>query len=107
MAKAPVIEEAQLRHMLKVAAVSGESPVRNVALLTTIYGTGMMPTELARMPLHAFLNSDNTVREKSCVAAEIAFNGKERPLYWSNDKVVTAIKAFSMALLPDNGLTNT
>jgi len=94
MAKAPVIEEAQLRHMLKVAAVSGESPARNVALLTTIYGTGMMPTELARIPLSAYLNADGTVREKSCVAAEISFNGKERPLYWSNDKVVAAIDAY-------------
>lgn len=94
MAKAPYIEEGRLRHLLKVAAVSGESPLRNVALLTTVYGTGMMLTEIARMPLRAYLNGDGSVRVKSCVDAAIAYNGKERPIYWSNDKVVKAIDAY-------------
>jgi site-specific recombinase XerD len=94
MAKAPYIEEGRLRHLLKVAAVSGESPLRNVALLTTVYGTGMMLTEIARMPVRAYLNGDGFVREKSCVDAAIAYNGKERPIYWSNAKVVKAIDAY-------------
>jgi site-specific recombinase XerD len=94
MAKAPYIEEGRLRHLLKVAAVSGESPLRNVALLTTVYGTGMMLTEIARMPVRAYLNGDGSVREKSCVDAAIAYNGKERPIYWSNAKVVKAIDAY-------------
>lgn len=38
MAKAPYIEEGRLRHLLKVAVISGESLLRNVALLTTVYG---------------------------------------------------------------------
>jgi len=75
MAKAPYIEEGRLRHLLKVAAVSGELPLRNVALLTTVYGTGMMLTEIARMPVRAYLNGDGSVRVKSCVAAAIAYNG--------------------------------
>lgn len=94
MAKAPYIEDGRLKHLLKVAAISGESPVRNVALLTTVYGTGMMLTEIARMPVRAYLNGDGSVREKSCVDAAIAYNGKERPLYWSNTKVVKAIDAY-------------
>lgn len=94
MAKAPYIEEGRLRHLLKVAAVSGESPLRNVALLTTVYGTGMMLTEIARLPVRAYLNGDGSVRVKSCVDAGIAYNGKERPIYWSNAKVVKAIDAY-------------
>lgn len=94
MAKAPYIEDGRLKHLLKVAAISGESPVRNVALLTTVYGTGMMLTEIARLPLRAYLSGDNSVREKSCVDAGIAYNGKERPIYWSNVKVVKAIDAY-------------
>lgn len=81
MAKAPYIEEGRLRHLLKVAAISGESPLRNVALLTTVYGTGMMLTEIARLPVRAYLNGDGSVRVKSCVDAAIAYNGKERPIY--------------------------
>jgi site-specific recombinase XerD len=94
MAKAPYIEEGRLRHLLKVAAVSGELPLRNVALLTTVYGTGMMLTEIARLPVRAYLNGDGSVRVKSCVHAGIAYNGKERPIYWSNAKVVKAIDAY-------------
>ena len=94
MAKAPYIEEGRLRHLLKVASISGESPLRNVALLTTVYGTGMILTEIARLPVRAYLNGDGSVRVKSCVDAAIAYNGKERPIYWSNAKVVKAIDAY-------------
>lgn len=94
MAKAPYIEEGRLRRLLKVAAVSCESPVRNFALLTTVYGTGMMLTEIARLPVRAYLNGDGSVRVKSCVDTGIAYNGKERPIYWSNAKVVKAIDAY-------------
>lgn len=94
MAKAPYIEEGRLRHLLKVAAVSGEWPLCNVALLTTVYGTGMMLSELARLPVRAYLNSDGSVCVKSCVDAGVAYNGKERQIYWSNAKVIKAIDAY-------------
>lgn len=94
MAKAPFIEDARLKHMLKVAAISGECPERNVALLYVIYGTGMMLTEVARMPLSRYLKADSTILEKSAVTADIAYNGKERPLWWSNTKVVAAIDKY-------------
>lgn len=94
MAKAPYIEEGRLRHLLKVAAVSGQSPLRNVALLATVYGTGMMLTEIARMPVRAYLSGDGSIRVKSCVDARIAYNRKERPIYWSNAKVTNAIDAY-------------
>jgi hypothetical protein len=32
--------------------------------------------------------------EKSWIAAEVAYNGKERPLWWSNTKVVNAIDKY-------------
>jgi len=106
MPKAPYIEEGRLRHLLKVAAISGESPLRNVALLTTVYGTGMMLTEIARMPVPAYLNGDGSVRVKSCVDAAIAYNAKERPLYWSNAKVVKAIDAYlAYRIVYRHGLT--
>lgn len=91
MAKAPFIEDHRLKHLLKVAAASGEFPVRNVALLTCVYGTGMMLTELARLPIKAYLLPDGTILDESAVTADIAYNGAERPLYWSNAKLVTAI----------------
>ncbi|MEC4722778.1 site-specific integrase [Noviherbaspirillum sp. CPCC 100848] len=94
MAKAPFIEDARLKHMLKVAGISGESPERNVALLYVIYGTGIMLTEVARMPVSRYLKPDGTLLEKSAITPEIAYNGKERPLWWSNAKVVAAIDKY-------------
>ena len=94
MAKAPYIEDHRLKHMLKVAAISGEFPVRNVALLTCAYGTGMMLTELARFPLKAYLNPDGSVRDESAVTPDIAYNRSDRPLYWANKKVVEAIDKY-------------
>ena len=94
MAKTLFIEDHRLKHLLKIAAVSGEFPVRNVALLTTVYGTGMMLTEIARLPLKAYLRADGGLVDKSSVAAEIAYNGTARPLYWSNAKVTKAIDQY-------------
>lgn len=94
MAKAPFTEDARLKHMQKVAAISGECPERNVALLYVIYGTGMMLTEVARLPVSRYLKADGGLLEKSAVTAEVAYNGKERPLWWSNAKVVTSIDRY-------------
>ena len=94
MAKAPFIEDSRLRHLLKVTAVSGESPERNVALLHVIYGTGMMLTEVATMRIEHYLTPDGSIREKSSVPADVAYNGKERPLWWSNSKVTDSIDKY-------------
>jgi site-specific recombinase XerD len=68
MAKAPVVEDKDLRHMLKVAAVSGEFPVRDVALLYLIYGTGAMLTEVASL-----LTGDYRVEGANARAARRTF----------------------------------
>lgn len=94
MAKAPFIEDARLKHLLKVAAIAGEVPVKNLALLYVVYGTGMMLTEIARMPVSRYLKPDSSILEKSTVPADVAYNGRERPLWWSNAKVTAAIDKY-------------
>lgn len=91
MAKAPVIEESEFRHALKVAAVTGQSKERDVALLWVAYGTGMMPIELAKLTVGDYLAADGSVRVEAEVRANMAFNGIVRPLYWSNKGVVAAL----------------
>lgn len=91
MAKSPYTEKSRLRHPLKIAAISGEFLLRNVALLTTVYGTGRMLTEIARMPIRTHLNGGDSTRAKSSVDALICYTGRERSIYWSNAKVVKAI----------------
>jgi site-specific recombinase XerD len=94
MAKALYVEGKDLNRMLKIAAVSGELPVRNVALLTTIYGTGMMLTEVATLPLKAYLRPDGAVLVDSEVPTEIAYNGNARPVKWTSKRVIEAVDAY-------------
>lgn len=94
MAKPPYIEDKQLKHMLKVATVTGDSPVRDVALLYVAYGTGMMLTELASITVKDYLTETGEVRAESSVRAEIAHNNRERPLYWTNPRVLAALDAY-------------
>ena len=94
MAKAPVVEESEFRHAVKVASVTGQSKERDVALLWVAYGTGMMPIELAKLTVGDYRCADGSVREESAIRAEIAFNGLARNLYWSNKGVVAAVNAY-------------
>lgn len=94
MAKAPVVEESEFRHAVKVAAITGQAKLRDVALLLVAYGTGMMPIELAKLTVADYLAADGTVRDESEVRPEIAFNDLPRPLYWSNKSVCAAVDAY-------------
>jgi site-specific recombinase XerD len=93
MAKAPVIEAHQIRHAMKVAAVTGQTPLRDVALLAVLYSTGLTPNELAKLVVADYLAPDGAVRVESSVRAESAFNGKPRPLIWANQKARDALDA--------------
>ena len=94
MAKPPVIEPHEIRHALKVAAVSGQNPVRDVALLTVFYGTGLTANEVAKLLVSDYLSESGRIRVDSTVRREIAFNGKARPLVWANARTCAAIDAY-------------
>ncbi|KVT55547.1 site-specific integrase [Burkholderia ubonensis] len=91
MAKAPVIELHQVRHALKVAAITGQAPLRDVALLAVLYSTGVTPNEAAKLTVSDYLGADGAVRVDSTLRPEIAFNGKGRPLIWANAKAREAV----------------
>jgi len=65
MAKAPVVEEGQFRHAIKVAAVTGQTPARDAALLCVLYGTGMTATELAQLEVADLLDEGGGYRRES------------------------------------------
>lgn len=101
MSKAPVVEESEIRHMVKVASITGQSKERDVALLWVAYGTGMMPIEIAKLLVGDYLAEDGSVRDESEIRADIAFNGIARPLFWSNKSVVNALNAYLAARTKD------
>lgn len=94
MAKAPVIEAAQMRHAFKVAGVTGQTPARDVALLHVLYGTGMTATEVAQLEVADVLDVRGEFRRRSEVRAAISFNGRTRPVYWVNAKLCEALDAY-------------
>jgi hypothetical protein len=94
MAKPPVVESRDLDHAVRVARVTGSQGVRNAALLYTLFGTGLMPSELAALRVADVVSSQGEIRRKSLVRGEIAYNGYERTLYWSNSKVRNAIEDY-------------
>ncbi|MGN7104849.1 tyrosine-type recombinase/integrase [Ralstonia holmesii] len=94
MPKPPVIEENQVRHAVKVAAVTGQNSVRDVALLLVAYGTGLTPNEIAKLLVSDFLKPNGDVLIESTVRAEIAFNGKARSLLWASPKVRAAVEQY-------------
>lgn len=106
MAKPPVIEDAQMRHAFKVAAVSGQTPARDVALLHVLYGTGMTATELAQLEVADVLDEGGAFRRKAEVRPAISFNGRSRPVFWVNPKVCAALDGyFATRLKAGHGVT--
>ena len=94
MAKTPYVTDQEMKRLLKITATSGELPVRNIALLRAIYGVGLTLNEVATIPLRAYLTPKGDVMEKSAVTSEIAYNGLERPLYWTSETLVAAVDAY-------------
>jgi site-specific recombinase XerD len=94
MAKPPVIEDSQIEHLIKATAAYSRMPVRDTALILTLYGTAMANTELATITVGDYLMPDGSVRVTSAVPPDVAHNGTKRALYWSNKRVVAAVDAY-------------
>lgn len=94
MSKAPVVEDNDLEHAVKVARITGSQGIRNAALLYTLFGVALTPAEICKLTVHDYLQADGTVRKRHLVRAEVAYNGHQRPLYWANPKLVAAIDAY-------------
>lgn len=94
MPKPAVVEPRELEHACKVARVTGSQGVRNAALLYTLFGTGMFPSEIGALRIADVLSSQGEIKRKSLVRAEISYNGYERTLYWSNEKLRRALEDY-------------
>jgi hypothetical protein len=81
--KALVVEKHQFAHMANVAAITGQLPQRDVALLAVAYGIGLQSNEVARLLVSDYLHADGSVKRETVLRREIAFNGKERDLFWT------------------------
>ena len=59
--------------------------------LLCFFGTGMKPTELSQLLVSDYLSPGGETLAETVVRAEIAFNGRPRPLCWVNQKLIKAV----------------
>lgn len=94
MAKPQIVEDKDLDHLIKVTRVtSGEHACRNVALVYTLFGTGMMPSEIASLKVEDYLHKGE-IRIETEIRPDISFNGRSRPLMWANKRLTAAIDEY-------------
>jgi integrase/recombinase XerD len=92
MAKPIIVEDKDLDLILRVTkATCGSHALRNVALMLTLFGTGLKPSEIAALRVDDYLDKHGKPKIDTIVRAEIAFNGRERPLMWVNKRLCKAI----------------
>lgn len=95
MAKSQIVEDKDLDHLIKVTRVtSGLNAARNVALIYTLFGTGLTPSEIGRLQVFDYLDKKGQRREEVEVRPEISFNGRPRPLMWVSKKLCEAMDAY-------------
>lgn len=94
MAKAVIVEDHQFEHAVKVARITGRNRARDVALLHVLFGTALKPTELALLRIDDYLQENGAVRQEWKIREEIAYNQRERPLFWVNRKLVASVDAY-------------
>lgn len=94
MAKPQIVEDKDLDHLIKITrATSGVNALRNIALVYTLFGTGLMPSEIAALRVDDYLEKGEP-RPETVIRPDISFNGRSRPLMWSNKTLVKAIDAY-------------
>lgn len=66
-------------------------PQHDLALYHMPFATGLRPLEVARLVVGDYLHEDGSVRRSSIVRAEVAINGKERPLHFCHRRLDDAL----------------
>lgn len=69
-------------------------PLEDTALYYLLLATGARPLEIARLEVRDYLQADGTVRGCSVLRAEVAINGRPRPLLLRSRRLLDALDAY-------------
>jgi integrase len=89
-----VLSLREIIAVLHRASLRSVAPLRDVALVHIALMTGAKPVEVAMMRISDYLNPDGSVRDVSLMRASIAYNQRERPLFFQNSDSLSAIDAY-------------
>lgn len=66
----------------------------DLALYYILFSTGLRPLEIARLEVRDYLHPDGNVHRESELRAEVAINGRPRPLYFSSSRLDEVLAAY-------------
>jgi len=89
-----IATEGDLHLALERIALSSRQPERDAALILLLFGTGLQPAELMRLEVRDYLGADGRIRLVSSVRAELASDGRCRPLYFTNPRATAAVDRY-------------
>jgi len=69
-------------------------PLHDLALYHLLFATGLRPLEVARLEVADYMHEDGSVRRESQVRAEVAINGRGRPLLFTHTRLDEAMGAY-------------
>ena len=69
-------------------------PWHDLSLYYLLFATGLRPLEVARLEVRDYLDADGVVRRQTELRAEVAINGKARPLYFGTNRLNDALASY-------------
>jgi integrase len=91
---ARVLSEAEVAQGALRVKARATRTWHDLSLYYLLFATGLRPLEVARLELHDYLNADGSVRRESELRAQVAINGRARPLFFSNTRLDEALSAY-------------
>jgi len=91
---AAALRPGQLRHVIRVASVTGRQPIRDVMLLWLTHSTGVRVTELASIEIRDLLHPSGQMREEVYLRAAITKHSQPRTIYLTHSKTRNAVEAW-------------
>ena len=78
---ATALRLGQLRHVIRVASITGRQPIRDVMLLWLTHSTAIRVTELAMSEIRDVMHPSGQVRVEVYMRAAITKRGRPRTIY--------------------------
>jgi integrase len=91
---ARVLSEAEVAQGALRVKARATRTWHDLSLYDLLFVTGLRPLEVARLELRDYLNADGSVRRESELRAQVAINGRARPLFFSNSRLDEALGAY-------------
>lgn len=90
--RATSLRPGQLKHLIRVASVTGRMPERDVLLLWLTHTTGVRVTELAQIDIASVLYPSGAVRPEVYLSSTITKGCRARNVYITHPKCVEALE---------------